>query len=225
MADEDKSTDYSKFPSALREIYESLETELVWIHGRWNMYRQLFGTNERRVELLNESAPAFFYQLGFLWLDYTVLEICKITDRPHTNGNQNLVISQLHRRLVRSHHPDLADRLDDLGTVVTNTCVPLRERRNKRVAHSDLQIAVNSNTAIRLVSRQAVEDALEAVRNYVNTFRRYFTGSEMYFQGFELRGDAAYLLHNLKRASEYRRLEDSDHEFRRHIREGQWHDA
>lgn len=55
--------DYSAIPARLRDVYGALENELVWIHGRWIMYRQLFGTNELRIELLNDVAPSFFREL------------------------------------------------------------------------------------------------------------------------------------------------------------------
>lgn len=45
MAENDNERDYSAIPTAVRDIFEALESELVWMHGRWNIYRQLFGTS------------------------------------------------------------------------------------------------------------------------------------------------------------------------------------
>ena len=52
----------AEIPEALQEIFETLKQDIVWIHGRWKMYRQLFGTNELRV-FLNKRVKSFIGRL------------------------------------------------------------------------------------------------------------------------------------------------------------------
>jgi hypothetical protein len=104
---------YSAIPEGIREIYASLENELVWLHGKWNMYRQLFGTNEHRIDLLNDSAPTFFGHLHWIWLDGIVIEICRLTEKPELGGHDNLVIGQLYERLDKEQFSNLADKLQN----------------------------------------------------------------------------------------------------------------
>ncbi len=225
MTDLDSPPKYSEIPSPLSEIFEALENELVWIHGRWKMFRQLFGTNELRVQLLNDIAPTFFNQLQYLWCDYVVLEICKLTDPTTSNRNENLVISQLRKHLDEQRCPDLASALDQQWVCVDRVCGPLRLRRNKTVAHSDFATLLGSNIPIPGISRQQIEDALHAVRKYVNTFRQHYLGGEMYFQGFELIDDGTTLIYSLKCAAAFRELEDQDWTYRNRVTEGKWRNA
>lgn len=48
-----------QFPVRLANIFEKLKSEVIWLHGQWIIYRQLFGTSEERINLLNDSAPFF----------------------------------------------------------------------------------------------------------------------------------------------------------------------
>jgi hypothetical protein len=222
--------DYSLIPTAVREVYHLIEDDLTWIHGRWMMYRQLYGTNEARIQLLNESAPTFLGDLQVLWFEYVVLEICKITDPPSSrvqgSSVQNLVITQLRHRLVRSQHLDLAERLEELEREVVDSCGPLREVRNRRIAHSDLNTVLGlSETPIPGISRQSVEDALRSIREYVNAFRVYFLYSPMRFEDLAMIDDATSLIHNLKRASAYSDLESEDHAYGIRILQGRWREA
>jgi hypothetical protein len=53
--------DVNRMPEPLKSHWEALEEETIWLHRRWKIYHQLFGTSPRRVEVLSESAGAFFY--------------------------------------------------------------------------------------------------------------------------------------------------------------------
>jgi len=70
----------SRFPAAVQELWAELSTEVTWIHGRWIIYRQLFGTNKERVDLLNESAGTASWILQDLLLNDVQLSISKLSD-------------------------------------------------------------------------------------------------------------------------------------------------
>ena len=48
------------FVPALWPLYHTLQNELTWLHAKWFEYRKLYAHTERRVDLLNETAPHFF---------------------------------------------------------------------------------------------------------------------------------------------------------------------
>ena len=67
-------------PAPISEVYETLQTEIVWLHGRWICYRQLFSGSERRIDLLNECASAFFFIMQDVLLDEVQVSLSKLTD-------------------------------------------------------------------------------------------------------------------------------------------------
>jgi hypothetical protein len=60
-------------PEPLRDIFIELKSAVVWLHGHWIVYRQLYGKSPERVELLNESAGTFFNLLQNILLHDMVL--------------------------------------------------------------------------------------------------------------------------------------------------------
>ncbi len=47
-------------PSDIRDKYKSLCNDLIHLHRKWGIFRQLFVSGEHVVELLNSVAPGFF---------------------------------------------------------------------------------------------------------------------------------------------------------------------
>src|SRR6266852_9986421 len=47
-------------PERLREVWAFLHSEVIWLHGRWEIYNQLYGESPGRIDLLNKTAPTFF---------------------------------------------------------------------------------------------------------------------------------------------------------------------
>jgi hypothetical protein len=67
-------------PQAVSDVFDPLRNELVGIHERWALYRQVFGLDEGRIELLNRVAGIFFgYTQWAMYLD-VVLALCRYTD-------------------------------------------------------------------------------------------------------------------------------------------------
>jgi len=199
--------DYTPIPSILRDIYADLEGDLVSVHEEWIMYCQLFGTNQRRIDLMNDTVPTFMANLQALWLDWITLSICRLAgDKSRIAGHDLSVIAVLHEQLDRTTHPQLGSRLDMAFMEVQRTCSILQTHRHNRIAHRNRAIYVNA-TSHELPSRAQIENALAAVGYYLNTFREEFLGSPHYFKRLAMLDDADTLLHCLLRAHEYDKLE------------------
>src|SRR5690606_27463633 len=73
------------------------------------------------------------------------------------------------------------------------------DRRNRRLAHRDLRLALGVPVApLAPASHQAVEEALEALRDTMNRIQLAACGSTVYYQGMPLAGDAEGLLYVLR---------------------------
>jgi hypothetical protein len=71
-------------PDETREVYELLDQEIAWLHVKWQFYCQLFGTDEKRIELLNAFAPIFFRVCQDALLDDVIISLNRLTDNPQT---------------------------------------------------------------------------------------------------------------------------------------------
>jgi hypothetical protein len=134
----------SVIPSNINEIYEKLKEEIIWLHGRWTLFTQLFAMSNKRIDLLNECAPSFFHAIEDVLVADVILSLCKVTDpaitRTRAGNFDNMSLKQLQQRL-EAEESKLAHRLQNLLNKLDDKCKPFREWRNKRGAHSDLATA------------------------------------------------------------------------------------
>src|SRR5215472_2229378 len=98
-------------PNEITGTWEFLHGEVVWLHGRWSMYRQLFGTNENRVNLLNKVAPNYFGTIQNIQLDEVQLTLSRLGDPAQTGKRQNLTLETLVGELDALGISDLTSSL------------------------------------------------------------------------------------------------------------------
>jgi hypothetical protein len=164
----------------LGPVYTALCDEVVWLHGKWSQYRQLFATSEDRIELLNNTAGYFFGVLQHTMLDDVQLHLARLTDPARTMGHDNLSLRQLPELVT---DPTLKSELMTLVDRAGNATTVARDWRNRRIAHSDLGLALaTSADPLDGVSRADVETALDAVRKTVNRIEHHYFGGEVMYQ-------------------------------------------
>ena len=181
--------------TTLGPIYHALHNEVVWLHAKWLEYRKLYGTSEKRVELLNATAAFFFGVVqDVLWKDI-LLHIARLTDPLKHGKCENLTI----RRLPNNVEDDvLAGELRGLIEEGSDRFTFAREWRNKRLAHNDLTHAIDASaTTLPAVSRQNVEDALDSLRQIMNCVHSRYLQSDYVFDHFFVSEDAEALLCSL----------------------------
>jgi hypothetical protein len=59
-ADELEKRNITAMGEALGKQYTALNNEMALLHLYWKEYLELFGTNDKRIERLNQAAPGFF---------------------------------------------------------------------------------------------------------------------------------------------------------------------
>jgi hypothetical protein len=166
-----------KLPIEIEAIYEELKKEITWLHGRWIVYRQLFGTSEKRIALLNECSPTLFYILQDVLIGEVQLSLCKLTDPPSTGKSDNLSLE--HLQMLLEAHADASLALTGRAVLdpLKVSCQPFRTWRNKRLAHLDLDAAMRSSSnPMPGISRSMIEQALESVRKYMNAIEPTLLG-------------------------------------------------
>lgn len=195
------------YPAAIQELWAELSADVVWLHGRWIIYRQLFGTNKERVDLLNESAGTVTGILQNLLLHDVQLALSKIGDSAGTGKKTNLTLRRLQTDLNAAGEISVAVELEPLLKDFEDSCEKLRHRRNKWLAHSDLATKLAAR-ATELIgpSRTEIETALTALRAVMNHVELHYTESQTAYEHFVMNEDGEHLLLTLARARRYREL-------------------
>jgi hypothetical protein len=164
------------------------------LHLKWSEYREIYGTNSDRVDLLNRAAPEFFRVVQDTLWEGTILHIARLTDRPTSRGRANLTI-QRFPHLVDLEIKSAVETKVDEAIAASDFC---RDWRNRRIAHSDFDLAVDRARPLHAASRKALGEAMASIVAVMNTVSTHYLDSETYFLGAQSRTGAESLLELLK---------------------------
>jgi len=194
-------------PEEIAKIYEPLSDELIWVHAKWQMYREVFGRNEETIDLLNKSAGAFFGIYQEVLLHDVMLGICRILDPEKTGPKDNLTLERLINSIDQDKYGKLRLELEnDLKTAI-DCAAFAREHRNRKLAHNDLETIKETGAApLPGVSRAAVENIFRRIRDMMNKISSHFLDTTVLYENFIFGpGDADALIRLLNDAEEFRR--------------------
>ena len=191
----------------------------------WKIYRQLYAHGEQRIALLNETGPMVFYVLQHLLLDEVTLAICRLTDPAVTGKKEN---HSLERLVAGVQEKELSEKLQAAMKKVKELAKPFRDRRNRAIAHSDLETKLQLETnPLPGISREMVENTLEQIRALMNAYDlHYFKNTTLYEEVIlPLGADGDFLSEQLRRAIAFRDLERKNEISRELWTHGRYKDA
>ena len=186
-----------------KEIFDKLKYEVTRCHYYWIIYRQLLGTNESRIELINKTTPSFFILSQDLFLDYITLQISRLTDPVDYGKFKNFSFYYLFELLKVEIPDDFIKKLSSILEKLQANSSLFRNRRNKFVAHRDLD-SINNKSEYG-IARQNVEDVLKIIREYLNEIDFHFFNTTTPYEEFitDLKDDGTALLVRLAKSLAY----------------------
>ena len=191
--DELKQRNIAVMGDDLGAQYTALFEEFAALHLYWKEFLELFGTNEKRIDRLNQAAPGFFRMLKEQQFETNMLHLARLTDSPKSVGKMNLTVCNLPD-LVNDQalKQQLVCLVDDVK-LKTNFC---RDWRNRRFAHRDLKLATDNGRATPLAAatKEHFTAALRAVSDLLNTMERFYYKGACSFEDIAAHNGAATLL-------------------------------
>jgi hypothetical protein len=193
-------TNKNMLPTELKPLYETLNKEVTYLHAKWKVYRQVYAGDEEEIDILNRTASFFFHVVHQALLEDTVLGISRLTDPPETFGYENrslaLFVNRVEKLDLDELHVGLAQDLEEINDLIE----PFRVWRNKRIAHSDLTTALKlSDEPLPGISRASIEEALDAIRRFMNRANLKFFDSHTVYEHFQTATGGDRLLKLLER--------------------------
>jgi hypothetical protein len=174
-ADDLRQNNIAAMGKDLGEQYSELWQEAAYLHAKWAEYVELFGTKEARIDLLNDAAGHLFAMIQDQMWDDILMHIARMTDPSATGKKLNLSLQNLVDLVAKELRPAVTSRIQDV-LALTEFC---RDWRNRRVAHTDLLLALKATPELlKEGSRKNVSDALGAIVATLSTVSVFYTGAE-----------------------------------------------
>jgi hypothetical protein len=191
-------------PENLKPTWEALYKEVINVHARWIIFRQLFAEPGERIAILNESAGTFFYYMQSILVDNVQLTLSKLADPAETRGYPNATLALLAERIAESNEQPLIDKLNEALTEYKASCEQIKTRRNKQLAHYDQATLLQPLPG---PTRKEIEDALAALRRFMEPAERYLTSESTSYQEVILGSAGDALIFALRRGLRYQELQ------------------
>jgi hypothetical protein len=201
-------TNDKALPEEIAAVFEALKSEIIWLHGRWIIFEQLYGTSPESVEMLNQIAATYFYVTQEILLNDILISIGRLTDKPRFGRSENLSIGQIVSRIDKKKYPELAARLEERLNAIETLCESIRIHRNKKLAHRDYDLTLKIAAPLPAIKFKAIMDTLEAIRIFMNERELHFRDSTTAYEAFAMRADGKSLINGLKKAIAYDELEE-----------------
>jgi hypothetical protein len=175
-------------------LFHALDNEVSWLHAKWKEFRELYASSPT-VDLLNQTA-AFFFRVvqDTLWHD-ALLQVARLTDPPVTAGKSNLTLRRLPSALPAG---SLRDEVDALVSQTLSEAAFARDWRNRRLAHSDLGLALGGAEPLAEASRQHMETVLSSMRSVMNAVNQRYWNSTTAYEHFLSTDNAESLVFRLR---------------------------
>jgi len=203
-SDEVREEILTAFPEGTGELFHELWTNVAHLHLNWKNYRSLFGTSPERIELLNWAASLFFGLLDGILRHDVVLSIARLTDPPRSAKKDNVSLARLIDTLTPFIDTALVDELRSELNNLQSYCKPLRQLRNRLLAHDDLATALQYHPdPLPGINRAYIEGVLEKIRKLLGDIEEHFRGSRTSHQYVISSNDGESLIFALESAREH----------------------
>ena len=227
-ADEVLADNIAAMGPDLGKVFTVLSNELTFLSWKFQELSELYGGDGRRHDVMNESAPFFFWMLQRSWWDDSLLGVTRLLP-PKESGPPKPVrqANLTFRRL-----PDLISdgTLRQQVTAKVDAAVAratfATDWRNKRIAHFDLDHSLDqAPTPLPPASLGDVREVLGDLADILNLIENhYFSGSSTLYLHSPITHGVMTLLYTVRHAlsvdrARQERLERGD------IRPDDWLDS
>jgi hypothetical protein len=171
--DEMKQRNIDTMGEALGRQYTALFQEFASLNLYWKEFLELFGTNDKRIARMNQSAPGFFQMLQEQQFETNMSHLARLTDSSKSVGKDNLTVRNLPELVT---DPGFKAELDKHVEDIKQKTEFCREWRNRRFAHHDLLLATQDSRAKPLepVTKEKIVAALKAISDMLNVMERFY---------------------------------------------------
>jgi hypothetical protein len=178
-AAEIKTHNIEKMGRELGAQFSELWQRMVKVHVYWGEFIEMFGTTPSRLDIMNESAPAFFHMLRTELADMILLQLSRMTDKPVVAGHKTLTIRSLPSLIIDDKARLEISALVEAALDKTKTC---RDHRNMLIAHDNLHLALQDKAeSVSAPTKREIDEALKAIAEVMRAVSLHLSDSDMIF--------------------------------------------
>ena len=182
-----------------KQIYDQIVIQSIQLNRDYKIFKQLFTASEERITLLNNVAPGYFRVTQDLLIGSVFLSICRLTDPIKSAGKKNLSFDRLFSEISDKISKSKLTKLEKLLKGIKEKSQPIRDYRNKRLSHTDLEDALKLSSKIGPIPRNLVDELINDINNIFETLAADYEGAHYFTPDVSFQGDAEDLIFFLEK--------------------------
>jgi hypothetical protein len=224
-----------KQSSNISYLLQRFNENIAWLNIKWIDYLDLFDPDNIKLDLLNNSAPHFFYNLQHILFDDLILHISKITDKKKfiqkktskslisklifffcdltrknnnaKNADKNNFCFELLLKSTSSHFDDKnINSLYSLLKEMKRKTKKIEKWRNKSIGHYELKTYLGDITLPK-PPKDDIQTIINDINRLMNIINIKIINTQWAFDEQIPNGHALSLIDKLERAKTYREIE------------------
>ena len=185
---------------ALEDEFAKLRREAIWLRQTVNTFNYLFDSGPETERILKESAGLFFGDLNRMMQEYAILLVCRLTGPAQSVGNKANLSTQRFTMLLRDSGC-LTPEIERLDARLRKYGELLKPARDKIVAHSDLEVHINSIT-LGAHGEEVMVEFFENLQGYFDAVGNVIGVGPLDFRHTPGAGDVIDLVRKLEQAND-----------------------
>ena len=150
--------------------------DVASLQQKWDFWLELFGKSQN-TDLLSELAPASFNVILETLQNDITMAICRLSDPPRSAGQDNLSFATLAKNCIE------IEGTENLVSEFQKICEPVRQRRNKRIGHRDLNSVIKPlENPLPGIPKEQIDTMVKMAGDILNFILQHYEDAEMYFQ-------------------------------------------
>lgn len=205
MASDEKLKNYQEhMGKEFGRVFFFISNELIRLNYIWKEYETLY-SKQSRVDLLNKSAPYFFYLFQNILWENIILSIAKLTD-PVKIGSDKSITMNLLSGYMRSER-EFQKKIKPLLKKVEASSNFSRELRNQWLAHKDFKQVINEKgITLKWPSANKIKGFLESASELLNTIETHYLRTSTIYLDNAHSGGALALLYVVEYGQRFNKL-------------------
>ena len=205
-------------PKRVAQLYWLLRNRVADLHFAWKSLLRLYGEDQETVDVLNRCSGSFAGRLQTVLSNHVFLGLSCLKDPARHGERENAVFALVIDEAQKNGSCDLAKRLKERLLEFKKLCEAITLHRNRRIAHSDLDVALHIGEGdLPDVSRRDVEAVLAAARAFMHVVEVEYLGSQTAYElGVDSRG-AEHLVFWLRQGLEHEKCKKTKRERRKGV--------
>lgn len=149
--------------------YFFVKMDLFEIRIVWRLFRNFYGTNPERVDLLNKASGATAQTLQKVLFEAVLLGLRRLTDKDKSrNATASISVRSLYKFIPEGKQIEFKREVE---SPACKACEFAVNWADKKIAHSTYEHR-NGIYQLKPASRKAVGDAIDAVANVIKWIER-----------------------------------------------------